>query len=53
MACSKNGNYGQNGQKWRFVRKNSAVSDPVLRTNALKSRLVRKMRFAYGQISKK
>ncbi|EGM51285.1 hypothetical protein LRU_01597 [Ligilactobacillus ruminis SPM0211] len=37
MACSKNGNYGQNGQKWPFVRKNSAVSDPVLRTNAPKT----------------
>jgi len=53
MARSKNAVYGQNGQKWPFVRKNSAVSDPVLRTNAPKSRFVRKMRFAYGQISKK
>ncbi|EGM52930.1 hypothetical protein LRU_00865 [Ligilactobacillus ruminis SPM0211] len=39
MACSKNGDYGQNGQKWRFVRKISAVSTSVLRTNAPKSRL--------------
>ena len=40
MARSKNADYGQNGQKWPFVRKNSDVSDPVLRTNAPKSRLV-------------
>ena len=32
MACSKNGDYGQNGQKWPFVRKNSGVSTLVLRT---------------------
>ena len=31
--------YGQNGQKWPFVRKNSGVSDPVLRTKSPKSRL--------------
>ena len=37
MACSKNGDYGQNGQNQPFVRKNSDVSDPVLRTNAPKS----------------
>ncbi|EFZ33796.1 hypothetical protein HMPREF0542_12084 [Ligilactobacillus ruminis ATCC 25644] len=36
MARSKNGDYGQNGQKWPIVRKNSAVSDLVLRTNAPK-----------------
>ena len=34
---SENSDYGQNGQKWPFVRKNSDVSDPVLRTNAPKS----------------
>jgi len=28
----KNGDYGQNGQKWPFVRKNSGVSTLVLRT---------------------
>ena len=39
MACSKNGDYGQNGQNQPFVRKNSDVSDPVLRTNAPKSGL--------------
>ncbi|EGM51350.1 hypothetical protein LRU_01662 [Ligilactobacillus ruminis SPM0211] len=39
MACSKNGDYGQRDQKWPFVRKNSGVSDPILRTNAPKSRL--------------
>ena len=33
----KNSDYGQNGQKWPVVRKNSDVSDPVLRTNAPKS----------------
>ena len=27
MACPKNDDYGQNGQKQLFVRKNSAVSD--------------------------
>jgi hypothetical protein len=37
MACSKKGDYGQNGQKQPFVRKNSDVSDPVLRTNAPKT----------------
>ena len=26
MACSKNVDYGQNGQKWLFVRKNSESS---------------------------
>ncbi|MFY4504872.1 hypothetical protein [Ligilactobacillus ruminis] len=36
MARSKNADYGQNGQKWHFVRKNSDVSDTVLRTNAPK-----------------
>ena len=40
MACPKNSDYGQNGQKWPVVRKNSDVSDPVLRTNAPKSRLL-------------
>ena len=40
MARSKNGDYGQNGQKWPIVRKNSTVSDLVLRTNAPKKRLV-------------
>ena len=74
MARSKNAVYGQNGQKWPFVRKNSAVSDPVygqmLKKPALsvnshhngqkftdksseKAGLSVKMRFAYGQISKK
>jgi hypothetical protein len=33
MACPKNADYGQNGQKWPFVRKNSAGLDQVLRTN--------------------
>ncbi|EFZ34820.1 hypothetical protein HMPREF0542_11117 [Ligilactobacillus ruminis ATCC 25644] len=37
MACSKKGDYGQKGQKHPFVRKNSGVSDPVLRTNAPKT----------------
>ncbi|EGM52482.1 hypothetical protein LRU_00926 [Ligilactobacillus ruminis SPM0211] len=36
MTCSKNGDYGQNGQKRPVVRKNSDVLDPVLRTNAPK-----------------
>ncbi|EGM51584.1 hypothetical protein LRU_01098 [Ligilactobacillus ruminis SPM0211] len=36
MACSKKIDYGQNGQKQLFVRKNSDVSDSVLRTNAPK-----------------
>ena len=36
MACSKNGDYGQNGQNQPFVRKNSDVFNPVLRTNAPK-----------------
>ena len=39
MACSKNGDYGQNGQKQPFVRKKSDVSDLVLRTNGPNSRL--------------
>jgi len=30
---SVNGDYGQNGQKHPFVRKNSDVSGPILRTN--------------------
>ncbi|EGX98819.1 hypothetical protein ANHS_626 [Ligilactobacillus ruminis ATCC 25644] len=33
----KNGDYGQNGQKQPFVRKNSDVLTSVLRTNAPKS----------------
>ena len=37
MARPKNTDYGQNGQKQLFVRKNSTVSDPDLRTNAPKS----------------
>ena len=37
MACSKKGDYGQNGQKQPIVRKNSDVSDPVLRTIAPKT----------------
>ena len=28
------GHIDENGQKWPFVRKNSDVSDPVLRTNS-------------------
>ena len=39
MTCSKNGDYGQNGQNQPFVRKNSDVSDPVLRTNQPKMAL--------------
>ena len=38
--CKNTAVYGhidENGQKWPFVRKNSDVSDPVLRTNAQKS----------------
>ena len=31
------GHIDENGQKWPFVRKNSDVSDPVLRTNAPES----------------
>ena len=33
MARPKNTDYGQNGQKQPFVRKNSAGLDQVLRTN--------------------
>ena len=40
MARSKNADYGQNGQNQHFVRKNSDVSDSVLRTNAPKKPLV-------------
>ena len=36
MACLKNGDYGQNGPKHPFVRKNSDVSDLILRTNVPK-----------------
>ncbi|MEE1508390.1 MAG: hypothetical protein U0L25_04215, partial [Ligilactobacillus ruminis] len=37
MARSKNGDYGQNGQKQLFVRKILEASTSVLRTNAPKS----------------
>ena len=37
MACPKSADYGQNGQKQPFVRKNSDASDPILRTNAPKN----------------
>ena len=33
MVFPKNADYGQNGQKQPFVRKNSDASDPILRTN--------------------
>ncbi len=33
MVFPKNADYGQNGQKWPFVRKNSDASDLILRTN--------------------
>ncbi len=36
MVCPKSADYGQNGQKWQFVRKNSGGLDQVLRTNAPK-----------------
>ena len=40
MTCSKNGDYGQNGQKQPFVRKNSDVSDPDFTDKCSKKRLV-------------
>ena len=39
MVFPKSADYGQNGQKQPFVRKNSAGLDQVLRTNDQKSRL--------------
>ena len=39
MVFPKSADYGQNGQKQPFVRKNSAGLDQVLRTNDQKSLL--------------
>ena len=39
MARPKNTDYGQNGQKRPVVRKNSGVSELILRTDVPKSRL--------------
>ena len=40
MARSKNGDYGQNGQKWPIVRKNSDCFGPGFTDKCSKKRLV-------------
>ena len=52
MVFPKSADYGQNAQKQPFVRKNSAGLARFYGQITEKCRFVRKMRFAYGQISK-
>ncbi|KIC04585.1 hypothetical protein LRN_0217 [Ligilactobacillus ruminis DPC 6832] len=53
MDCSKNVDYGQNGQKQLLVRNILEVSTSILRTNAPKRAYVRKFELNIGALPQK